>query len=52
VIRNPASSIIDGSLTNVIQGNLVKTYSWYDNEWGFSMRLCDLLVYMASGSWR
>lgn len=52
IIGNPASSIIDGSLTKVIQSNLVKTYSWYDNEWGFSMRLCDLFVYMLRGSWR
>lgn len=52
IIGNPASSIIDGALTNVIQGTLVKSYSWYDNEWGFSMRLCDLFVYMVSGKWR
>ncbi|MGQ9596088.1 MAG: type I glyceraldehyde-3-phosphate dehydrogenase [Thermoproteota archaeon] len=52
VIGNPASSIIDGSLTNVIQGNLVKSFSWYDNEHGFSMRLCDLFLYMVTGKWR
>jgi len=47
IIGNPSSSIIDGLSTNVIQGNLVKTLSWYDNEWGYSCRLADIFVYMA-----
>jgi len=47
VIGNPASSIIDGLTTNVIGGTLVKTLSWYDNEWGYSCRLADMFVYMA-----
>lgn len=42
------SSSIDASLTSVIGGNLVKVISWYDNEWGYSSRLRDLLVYVAS----
>ncbi|MBF0542191.1 MAG: type I glyceraldehyde-3-phosphate dehydrogenase [Nitrospirae bacterium] len=42
------SSSIDASLTTVIGGNLVKVISWYDNEWGYSSRLKDLLVYVAS----
>ncbi|MGA3362267.1 MAG: type I glyceraldehyde-3-phosphate dehydrogenase, partial [Solirubrobacteraceae bacterium] len=39
VITNPFSSIVDGALTAVIDGTLVKTVSWYDNEWGYSNRL-------------
>jgi glyceraldehyde 3-phosphate dehydrogenase len=44
---NPASSIIDALTTNVIGGNLVKVISWYDNEWGYSNRLLDLVRYVA-----
>ena len=40
---NPHSSIVDGSSTKVIEGNLVKIISWYDNESGFSNRLIDLI---------
>lgn len=47
IVGDPHSAIIDGLLTNVIQGNLVKVFSWYDNEWGYSNRLADLFVYMA-----
>jgi glyceraldehyde 3-phosphate dehydrogenase len=39
---NPASSVADLELTTVIDGNLAKVYSWYDNEWGFSNRMLDL----------
>lgn len=46
-IGNPASSIIDGLSTNVIDGNLVKVLSWYDNEWGYSSRCVDLATYIA-----
>src|SRR5690606_15140009 len=35
-LGDPRSSIVDGSLTNVIEGNMVKVVSWYDNEWGYS----------------
>jgi glyceraldehyde 3-phosphate dehydrogenase len=45
---NPNSSIVDLKLTKVIDGNLVKLFSWYDNEWGFSCRVLDLLEYMDS----
>lgn len=45
---NPHSSIFDGPSTKVIGGNMVKVLSWYDNEWGFSCRMRDLVMYLAS----
>src|SRR5204863_4934059 len=42
------SSILDAKSTMVIQDNLVKVLSWYDNEWGYSCRVVDLLRYMGS----
>ena len=42
--HNPASSIFDASLTKVLPGNLVKVLSWYDNEWGFSNRMLDVIA--------
>jgi glyceraldehyde 3-phosphate dehydrogenase len=45
---NPHSSIVDAPLTKVVDGTLAKVFSWYDNEWGFSCRVKDLLHYMAS----
>jgi glyceraldehyde 3-phosphate dehydrogenase len=42
IVTNPFSSIVDGGLTTVMQGTLVKVVSWYDNEWGYSNRLVDL----------
>jgi glyceraldehyde 3-phosphate dehydrogenase len=47
VIGNPASSIFDALSTNVMQGDLVKVLSWYDNEWGFSNRVVDALMKLA-----
>ncbi len=44
---NPHSSIVDGALTSVMEGTMVKVISWYDNEWGYSCRLRDLVLYMA-----
>jgi glyceraldehyde 3-phosphate dehydrogenase len=44
---NPHSSIVDAALTSVIEGTMVKVISWYDNEWGYSCRLRDLILYMA-----
>ena len=44
VIGNPHSSIIDLSLTKVIAGNMVKVVAWYDNEWGYSNRLIEMVV--------
>jgi glyceraldehyde 3-phosphate dehydrogenase len=45
---NPHSSIIDTSFTSVIDGNFIKVYSWYDNEYGYSCRLLDLSLYLFS----
>ena len=44
--HNPASSIVDASLTNVVGKNMGKISAWYDNEWGFSNRMCDLAEYL------
>jgi len=45
---NPASSIVDAPLTKVVDGTLAKVFCWYDNEWGFSNRVKDLLHFMAA----
>jgi len=45
---NPHSSIFDAPLTKVIDGRLVKVFSWYDNEWGYSNRLADVTALVAS----
>ena len=42
------SSIVDGPLTNVLEGNMVKVVAWYDNEWGYSCRVADLANFLAS----
>lgn len=42
-LDNPLSSIVDGLSTMVIDGNFAKVVSWYDNEWGFSCRMIDLI---------
>ena len=44
--HNPASSIVDASLTNVVGKNMGKISAWYDNEWGFSNRMCDIVEYL------
>jgi glyceraldehyde 3-phosphate dehydrogenase len=46
IIGDPHSSIFDPGCTSVIDGNVLKTISWYDNEWGYSNRVCDLLKVM------
>lgn len=43
-IGNPHSSIVDLSLTKVIDGDLVKVVAWYDNEWGYSNRLVEMAI--------
>jgi len=45
--HNPASSVFDSTITKVSDGTLVKVYSWYDNEWGFSNRMLDVAVAFA-----
>ncbi|MDO6657912.1 type I glyceraldehyde-3-phosphate dehydrogenase [Anaerobacillus sp. 1_MG-2023] len=45
---NPNSSIVDGLSTMGIDGNMVKVISWYDNEWGYSNRVVDLVDYIAA----
>jgi glyceraldehyde 3-phosphate dehydrogenase len=45
---NSHSSMVDSQSTFVTGGNLVKVLSWYDNEWGYSNRVVDLIEYMAS----
>jgi glyceraldehyde 3-phosphate dehydrogenase len=47
-IHDPHSAIVDGAFTSVIDGTLVKVLAWYDNEWGYSCRLRDLIKYRAS----
>ena len=44
IIGNPHSSIVDLGLTNVIDGDLVKVISWYDNEWGYTQRLIEMAI--------
>ena len=44
--HNPASSIVDSNLTNVVGKNMGKISAWYDNEWGFSNRMCDIAEYL------
>jgi glyceraldehyde 3-phosphate dehydrogenase len=46
MLHNPNSSIVDASLTKVLGGNLVHVIAWYDNEWGYSMRVVDLIEFL------
>jgi glyceraldehyde 3-phosphate dehydrogenase len=46
MLNNPNSSIVDADLTKVIGGNLLKVVSWYDNEWGYSNRVVDLVAFL------
>jgi glyceraldehyde 3-phosphate dehydrogenase len=43
IVKSPYSAIFDSELTMVIDGTLVKVIAWYDNEWGYSNRLIDLV---------
>ena len=44
--HNSSSAIVDTSLTNVVGKNMGKISVWYDNEWGFSNRMCDIAEYV------
>jgi glyceraldehyde 3-phosphate dehydrogenase len=46
MLRNPNSSIVDAGLTKVLGGNLAKVVAWYDNEWGYSSRIVDMIVFL------
>ncbi|HEY7304867.1 MAG TPA: type I glyceraldehyde-3-phosphate dehydrogenase [Bryobacteraceae bacterium] len=46
--QNPHSSIVDGGSTNVLDGNLVRTVAWYDNEWGYASRVADLIRFIGA----
>jgi len=48
LLGDPHSAIVDGLCTKVIDGTLVKVLAWYDNEWGYSNRVLDLIRYMHS----
>jgi glyceraldehyde 3-phosphate dehydrogenase len=48
--HDPASSSYDATLTRVMEGNLVKVCSWYDNEWGFSNRMLDTTLALINAS--
>jgi glyceraldehyde 3-phosphate dehydrogenase (phosphorylating) len=43
IVKSPYSSIFDAELTAVLEGNFVKVFAWYDNEWGYSNRLIDVV---------
>jgi glyceraldehyde 3-phosphate dehydrogenase len=47
MLHNSNSSIVDGEMTKVVDGNLVHVLSWYDNEWGYSCRVVDLAEFLA-----
>jgi glyceraldehyde 3-phosphate dehydrogenase len=47
MLHNPNSSIVDAGLTKVLDGNLLKVVAWYDNEWGYSSRVVDLIALLA-----
>jgi glyceraldehyde 3-phosphate dehydrogenase len=46
LLHDPHSSIVDADLTKVLDGNLVKVVAWYDNEWGYSNRVVDLIAFL------
>ncbi len=47
MLQNPNSSIVDAELTKVLNGTMVKVVAWYDNEWGYSSRVVDLIAFLA-----
>ena len=47
-ISDPHSSIVDSLDTQIVEGDMIKVVAWYDNEWGYSLRVNDLAAYMAT----
>jgi len=47
MMHNSNSSIVDSEMTKVLDGNLAKVLAWYDNEWGYSCRVVDLIAFLA-----
>ena len=47
MLHNPNSSIVDAGMTKVLDGDLLKVVAWYDNEWGYSCRVIDLIAFLA-----
>ena len=50
ILQNPHSSIYDASSTQLLNGNHIKVVCWYDNEWGYSNRIVDLVNTLVSNS--
>jgi glyceraldehyde 3-phosphate dehydrogenase len=48
LLHNPNSSIVDSQMTKVLDGDLLKVLAWYDNEWGYSSRVVDLIVFLVA----
>jgi glyceraldehyde 3-phosphate dehydrogenase len=46
MLRNPNSSIVDSLMTKILDGNMLKIVAWYDNEWGYSCRVVDLVAFL------
>jgi len=49
IIGRSESAIVDLSLTQVIDGNLIKVFAWYDNEWGYANRLIEQVIRVGRG---
>jgi len=47
ILTNPHSAIFDSKLTQVVNGNMVKVFVWYDNEWGYSNRMIDMVKFIS-----
>jgi glyceraldehyde 3-phosphate dehydrogenase len=48
MLHNPNSSIVDAGMTKVLDGDLLKIVAWYDNEWGYSCRVIDLIAFLTA----
>jgi glyceraldehyde 3-phosphate dehydrogenase len=48
MLHNPNSSIVDAQMTKVLEGDLLKVLAWYDNEWGYSCRVVDLIAFLVA----